>query len=62
LIKNAVDNYIFIESYTTLHFVDENAISDLVAIEEDIEYEETKNNKKIKIDVDFYYKQKAVEF
>jgi len=41
------------ESYTTLHFVDENAISDPVAIEDvEDEYEETKDNKKIKIDVD----------
>jgi len=64
LIKNAVDNYTFMESYTTLHFVDENAIFDPVAIEEDVEdeYEETKDNKKIKIDVDLHYKQKAVEF
>jgi len=64
LIKNAVDNYIFMESYTTLHFVDENAISDSVAIEENVEdeYEETKDNKKIKINIDLHYKQKVVEF
>jgi len=45
LIKNTVDNYTFMESYTTLHFVDENAISDPVAIEEDFEM----NMKKQKI-------------
>jgi hypothetical protein len=65
LIKDAIDDYTFMECYTTLNFEDESTISDPIIIEEDFEddYEKTiKGNKKLKADIDFHYKQKDIEF
>ncbi|KMQ81799.1 neutral zinc metallopeptidase [Lasius niger] len=67
LIKDAIDDQIFLETYTTLNFSDENV--EPVAIEgdeEDLgrEFEVTNNNKRpsTSIEVDFAYKKKAVEY
>lgn len=53
------------KSYTTLNYEDESVISDPVVIETDFEddcEEIIKDDKKAKIEIDFHYKQKAVEF
>lgn len=43
LIKDVIDNYTFMESYTTSNFENESIVSDPVIIKEDFEddYEET---------------------
>lgn len=64
LIKDAVDNELFVGTYSTLSFENVKRISDPLIIEEDIEaYEGMINdNKKVKIDVTLDYKKKSVEF
>jgi len=46
LIKNAVDNHTFLETYTTLHFGDENVEPIAIEGEEGYEYKPTEYLKK----------------
>lgn len=65
LIKDSINTQVFIESYNTLNYDDNNVFPDAVAVEDEFEddYEEVvKDDKKVKATIDIEYKKQAVEF
>lgn len=60
LIKDSINTQVFIESYNTLNYDDNNVFPDAVAVEDEFEddYEEVvKDDKKVKATIDIEYKK-----